>query len=122
MRSSELVYLSAVELGRLYRERVVSPVEVVEATLEQVGAVEPRVRAFVTVTGELALEQARVAEKAFAGGEPGLLEGVPFSIKDLTPTRGVRTTRGSLLWKDWVPDFDAPVVERAYAAGGVLLG
>lgn len=122
MDQSELVYLSAVELSRLFRERALSPVEVVEATLAQIEAVDQAVRAFVTVTADIAREQARGAERAFSAGEPRLLEGIPFSIKDLTPTRGIRTTRGSLLFKDWVPDFDALPVERAYAAGGVLLG
>ena len=121
-QSSDLVYLSAIELRKLFRERVLSPVEVVEATLERIDAVNPAVRALVTVTHEVALAQARESEKAFAIGEPQLLEGIPFSVKDLTPTRGIRTTRGSLLWKDWVPDFDAPAVERALASGGVLLG
>src|SRR6185437_16218174 len=122
MPHSELVYRSALELGQLYRQRALSPVEVVEATLERIEQIEPRVNAFITVTAELALSQAREAEKAFAEGTARQLEGIPFSIKDLTPTRGIRTTRGSLLWQDWVPDFDATVVQRVYAAGGVLLG
>lgn len=122
MPVSELVYRSAVELAELYRQRALSPVEVVQATLESIEEANPSINAFITVTGDLALEQARAAEKAFGAGAPRILEGIPVSIKDLAPTRGVRTTRGSLLWQDWVPDFDASVVERVYAAGGLLLG
>ena len=81
-----------------------------------------RINAFVTVTPELALRQARAAETAYAQGHAGPLAGIPFTLKDLTPTRGIRTTRGSELYRDWVPDYDAPVAERLYAAGGVLLG
>ncbi|MBT6146073.1 MAG: amidase, partial [Gemmatimonadetes bacterium] len=100
-----------------------SPVEVTRAILDRLEAVEPALNAFVTVTAELALEQAAIAERAFAdGGEPSLLAGIPFSLKDLTATRGIRTARGSLLYADWIPEEDAPVAERMLAAGGVLLG
>ena len=69
------------------------------------------------------MDQATAAERAYAaGGTPGPLAGVPYSIKDLTPTKGVRTARGSLLDPDWIPDYDAPVVARMAEAGGVLLG
>ena len=68
------------------------------------------------------MQQATAAERAYADGTAGPLAGVPVSIKDLTPTRGIRTARGSLIDPDWVPDFDAPIVERLYAAGAVMLG
>jgi aspartyl-tRNA(Asn)/glutamyl-tRNA(Gln) amidotransferase subunit A len=122
MPPSELLYRSATELRRLYRERALSPVEVVESTLAWTEAANPRLNAFITVTRELALRQARAAEAEYASESGRPLAGVPVSIKDLTPTRGIRTTRGSLLSQDWVPDFDAAVVERVYAAGGVLIG
>jgi aspartyl-tRNA(Asn)/glutamyl-tRNA(Gln) amidotransferase subunit A len=122
MPPSELLYRPATELRQLYRERAVSAVEVAETTLAWIEEANPRLNAFITVTRELALRQARAADKALASGTARLLEGVPVSIKDLTPTRGVRTTRGSLLTQDWIPDFDAVVVERVYAAGGVLIG
>lgn len=123
MRPEDVTYLPAVELRRRYQARELSPVEVVEATLSRVETYNPGLNALVTVTPELALEQARAAERAYAGQDnPGPLAGIPFSIKDLTPTRGIRTARGSLLDPDWVPEEDAPVVERLYAAGGVMLG
>lgn len=120
--SESIAYLSASELIAQYTARALSPVEVTQALLERVHRVNPTINAFVTVTPELALEQARAAERAYAAGEAGPLAGVPFSIKDLTPTRGIRTARGSLVDPDWTPEEDAPVVERLYAAGGVMLG
>ena len=118
----ELCYLPALKLRNLYRRRELSPVEVTQAILARVDALQPRLNAFVTVTGDRALEQARAAERAYRDGNAGPLAGIPLSIKDLVPTRGVRTTMGSLLHADWVPDFDAPVVERLLGAGAVLLG
>lgn len=123
MDAQELWYLSALELRRLYLARALSPVEVAQALLERIDRLNPTVNAFVTVTADLAMEQALRAEREYAAGrsDPPLL-GIPVSLKDLTATKGIRTTRGSLLWKDWVPDFDAPVAERVYQAGAVMLG
>lgn len=119
----ELCFLTALELRNRYRSRELSPVEVTGAILRRIERLNPRLVAFITVTAEVALEQARTAEHAYApGGTPGSLAGVPISIKDLTPTKGIRTTRGSLLYQDWVPDEDPPFMERVYAAGAVLLG
>ena len=123
MANEDLIYLSAVELRRRYRSRELSPVEVVAATFDRIGAVNPALNALVTVTPELAMTQAQAAERAYAGpAEPGPLAGIPISIKDLTPTKGIRTARGSLLDPNWVPTEDAPIVERLYAAGAVMLG
>ncbi len=122
-RETEICYLSALELRERYRRRELSPVEVTEAILRRIERYNPTYVAFITVPADTAIAQARAAEQAYAaGGEPRLLEGIPVSIKDLTPTKGIRTTRGSLLYKDWIPEEDAPFVERIYAAGGVLLG
>ncbi len=119
----ELCFLTALELCARYRDRSLSPVEVTEAILRRIERLNPRLVAFITVTAELALEQAQAAEQAYApGGRPEMLAGIPISIKDLTPTRGIRTTRGSLLYEHWEPDEDAPFVERCYAAGAVMLG
>jgi aspartyl-tRNA(Asn)/glutamyl-tRNA(Gln) amidotransferase subunit A len=121
--STELAYLSALELVDLYRTRRLSPVEAAGATLDRIERLNPRLVAFITVTPELALEQARAAEARYGAGQPnGPLDGVPVSIKDLTPTKGIRTTKGSLIDPDWVPDFDPPFMERVYAAGAVMLG
>lgn len=121
--ATELCYLSAMELRQLYAARALSPVEVTRAVLERTERLNPSLTAYVTVTADLAMDQARAAERAYAAGRTDQpLLGVPFSLKDLTATKGIRTTRGSLLWKDWVPGADAPIVERLYAAGGVLIG
>jgi aspartyl-tRNA(Asn)/glutamyl-tRNA(Gln) amidotransferase subunit A len=121
--SESTAYLSASELIDGFATRQFSPVEVAKETLDRIDRLNPVVNAFTTISRELALEQAREAERAYApGGTPGPLAGVPVSIKDLTPTRGIRTARGSLIDPDWVPDEDAPVVERLYAAGAVMLG
>ncbi len=123
MSDADLSYLTATELRKLYLERRISPVEVTRVTLERITALNPKLNAFVTVTADRAMRDALRAEQAYAaGGDVPSLAGIPYSLKDLTPTKGIRTTKGSLLWKDWVPDFDTPIVERLAAAGGVLLG
>ena len=119
---SEPWALSAVELRALYARRTLSPVEVARAVLDRLESLEPRLRAFVTPTPQLALSQAAAAERAYAEGAAGPVAGVPVSIKDLTATAGIRTTRGSLLHAGDVPAEDAPLVERLYRAGAVMLG
>ena len=117
------VTLSATELAERIRRRELSPVAVVRAFLDRIAAVDGELGAYCTVTAEQALDEARAAEAALAGGAPtGPLHGVPVSIKDLVFTRGVRTTRGSAIYADLVPDEDAPVVERLRAAGAISLG
>lgn len=118
----ELCFLSATELLEQYRRRALSPVEVVDAVLEQIERLDPAVRAFLTVTAEQARRQAIEAEYAYAHGDRRPLLGVPVSIKDVTPVAGVRWTSGSLLWKDRIAEEDAPIVERLRAAGAILLG
>ena len=119
---TEFHTMSATELIAGYRDRSFSPVDVTEAILGRIEQLDPKVNAFVTETPELAIEQAKAAEAAYRNGEAAPLAGVPTSIKDLTVTKGIRTTRGSLLFADWTPDFDPPVMERIYASGAVMLG
>ncbi len=123
LSSDELAYVSAVDLGRRFRERTISPVEVTDTLLERIERLNPTLNSFITVTHDVARRQAREAEAALARGEtdPPLL-GIPLSLKDMLPTKGIRTTSGSALERDSVPDFDAPVAERVYEAGAVLLG
>ncbi len=123
MDQTELCYLSAQDLLRRYQRRELSPVEVTEAVLERIEQLEPQLNAYVTVTVDLAMEQARIAESMYQerADIPPLL-GVPTSLKDLTPTAGIRTTRGSLLYENWVPDYNAPFAERLFEAGVVMLG
>ena len=123
MTSTDLCYLSARQLRDLYQKGEVSPVEVTEAILRRMDELNPTLNAFITTTPELALKGARIAEQAYQTGEsPPPLAGIPTSIKDLVSMTGVRTTRGSLLYKDWVPDYDAPIIERLHEAGAVMLG
>lgn len=117
-----VIYASGTELIERYKSRALSPVDVTRTILERIDRLNPTINAFVTVTHDLAMTQAAQAEAAYARGDAGPLAGVPISIKDLTPTKGIRTARGSLLSADWVPEEDAPVVERLYAAGVVMLG
>jgi aspartyl-tRNA(Asn)/glutamyl-tRNA(Gln) amidotransferase subunit A len=121
---SEAVWeLSAVGLRERYLAGELSPVEVTRALLDRIAERNGALNAFITVTPEIALRQARAAERAYREGESAApLLGVPVSIKDLTWTRGVRTTFGSPLYADFVPDRDAPVVERLRDAGAVMLG
>ena len=95
--ANELCFLSATELIQRYRSRDLSPLEVTQAVFDQIANVNPKIHAFVTVTPEEALHAAVEAEKAYAEGVAGPLAGVPISLKDLTATEGVRTTRGSRL-------------------------
>ena len=118
----EVCWLSAIALRERYRRRELSPVEVAAAVLERIDRVNPALTAYVTITRDLALAQAGKAGRAYDAGEAGPLAGIPISIKDLTPTKGIRTTRGSLMDPDWVPDYDPPFVERVYTAGAVMLG
>ena len=123
MSDTELCYLSAVDLRQRFERRELSPVEVAEATLRRIETLNPSLNAYITVTAERALDDARVAETQYESGDPvPPLAGIPGSLKDLTATKGVRTTRGSLLTADWVPDFDAPLAESLQRAGMVLLG
>ena len=120
---TELAWMSMGELARLVATKAVSPVEVVQAHLDRIAALDGTLRAFVTVTGEAALAGAKAAETAVMARESlGPLHGVPVGLKDLYCTKGVRTTGGSRILGDWVPAEDATVVTRLAAAGALMLG
>ncbi len=119
----ELVWRPATELAALIRSKQISPVELTEAVLARIDALNPRLNAFCLVAHDLARRGAREAEIAVTKAEPlGALHGVPLSIKDVIFTRGLRTTGGSRLFAEAVPDDDAVVVGRLRAAGAVILG
>jgi aspartyl-tRNA(Asn)/glutamyl-tRNA(Gln) amidotransferase subunit A len=123
MTEHDLVFTPAIALAEAIRQRRVSPVEVMDAVLARIEATQPRLNAFVTVTGERAREEAKAAEdRVMRGLSQGPLNGVPFSVKDLTWTKGVRTTMGSVAFVDFVPDEDAVPVARLKAAGAILIG
>ena len=121
--SSELCFLTATELARRIRERALSCEEVMRAHLEQIERVNPEVNALVTLLPERALQGAREADRRLRAGEAvGPLHGLPVGHKDLIPTQGIRTTFGSPIYKDHVPDEDGVLVERVRAAGAILIG
>ncbi|HEU5196298.1 MAG TPA: amidase [Methylomirabilota bacterium] len=120
----DLHWQPATTLARLIRTKKVSPVEVLTSILDRIDKLNPRLNAFVTLTAEQARREARAAERALTrrSAKLGPLHGVPFSVKDLVITRGVRTTFGTPIYRDNVPTEDAPIVARLKAAGGILLG
>ena len=118
MRERDLCFTPATELVRLFRARKVSPLEVMQAVLGRIDQVNPAVNAYVTVAREGALRAARAATNVLKrGAKLRPLHGVPVSIKDLTPTKGIRTTWGSKIFEQHVPEEDALIVERLKAAG-----
>ncbi|MCJ2073254.1 amidase [Methylobacterium sp. J-030] len=117
----DIVFSDATRLAELIRTRQVSPVEVVQAHLDRIEAVDPKVNAIVTVA-EGALAAAKEAEAAvMAGRDLGPLHGVPFTVKDSIDTAGVMTQRGSPIFRGRTPDTDATSVARLKKAGGILL-
>jgi amidase len=123
MAARDLTFTPAVELVKLYRARKASPLEVMQAVLARIDAVNPAVNAVVTLARESALWEARRATALLRRNAPlRALFGVPVGIKDLAQTKGLRTTFGSTLYKDHVPDEDALVVERLRAAGAIVVG
>jgi len=115
--------LSLAEASQLVRAKKISPVELTQACLRRIEQLNPKLNAFITVTADTALTEARAAEAEIRGGRwKGPLHGMPTALKDLVDTAGVRTTAGSALFKDRVPSQDAEVVRRLKAAGAVFLG
>ncbi len=123
VNKSEIPFLSATELSRLIRTREVSPVEATEAYLARIESVDGKLNSYITVCQDEALAAARQAEQEIAnGGYLGPMHGIPVAVKDQFWTRGIRTTNGSTIQKDFVPDEDATVVANLKQAGAVLLG
>jgi aspartyl-tRNA(Asn)/glutamyl-tRNA(Gln) amidotransferase subunit A len=122
-KSTDVTGLSLQEAAAMVRRKAVSPVELTQACLARIERLNPALNAFITVTAEQALREARDAEAEIQKGKwRGPLHGVPVALKDLFDTAGVRTTAGSGVFKDRVPQQDAEVVRRLRAAGAVLLG
>ena len=123
MSDLDLAYTPATELARRIRSGALSPVTVVENSLVRIGEVNPTLNCFCFTYPEEARAKALAAERAVAAGEPlGPLHGVPIAIKDLTPTKGKRTTMGSRIYEHNVPDHDAAIVEKLLAAGAIMVG
>ncbi len=119
--SNDIIFSDATKLAELVRTKQVSPVEVVQAHLERIAAVNPKINAIVTLADD-ALKAAKAAEAAVLSGEElGPLHGVPFTVKDSIDSAGVLTQRGSPIFKGRLPDADATSVARMKKAGGILL-
>jgi len=122
MADASLTQKSARELASLIRSGAVSPLEVLDAHLDAIARINPKLNAIVTLAADAARTAAKRAEDAVTSGAPlGLLHGLPIGIKDITPTAGIRTTFGSPLYRDHVPVEDAEVVRRFKAGGAVIL-
>ncbi len=123
MTDTELLFMSATKAAALIRRKKLSPLEYVDAVLSAVDRLQPKLNCFVTVTAEQAREAAKAAEQAVMTGERlGPLHGIPVGVKDLLPTKGVRTTFGSVAFADHVPDRDDVLVTRLRAAGAIMIG
>jgi aspartyl-tRNA(Asn)/glutamyl-tRNA(Gln) amidotransferase subunit A len=123
METDELCYLDLSTAANLLQRREVSPVELVEAVLERIERINPLLNAFITVAAEEAREAARQSEGEIrAGSYRGPLHGVPLSLKDVFATRGMRTSYGSRILAEWVPERDATVAARLREAGAILIG
>ena len=123
MDKPDIPYLSATELSRMIESKEVSPVEATEAYLERIDRLDSKLNAFLTVCRDEAIQAAREAEQAIARGNYlGPMHGLPVAVKDQIYTKGVRTTAGSTVFKDFVPTEDATVMAKLKASGAVLLG
>ena len=123
MHDTSICFLTATEIVKKIRKGEISAVQTMEAHLAQIERINPQVNAIVTLVPELALEEDRKAdEKQAKGGNVGPLHGLPIAHKDLVPTKGIRTTFGSLVFQDFIPEEDALLVERLREAGAVMLG
>jgi aspartyl-tRNA(Asn)/glutamyl-tRNA(Gln) amidotransferase subunit A len=129
MTDSDLAFASIEEIGKLFRKRKLSPVDVTKLMLTRIEQLNPKLNAYITVTAELALTQAKKAERELFSPrtrkdhcDRGPLHGVPISLKDNIYTEGIRTTAGSKILKDFVPQYDAQIVVQLKEAGAVLLG
>jgi aspartyl-tRNA(Asn)/glutamyl-tRNA(Gln) amidotransferase subunit A len=121
--ATDLHYLSLTEAARLIEARRLSPVELTQAYLNRIEAVDGQLNAYLTVTAEQALAAAKAAEAEIAAGHyRGPMHGIPFALKDIYCTNGIRTTGHSRTRADYVPGFDATTVAKLYEAGAVLLG
>lgn len=123
MSDLDLCFTPATDLAAQIRAGKLSPVTLVENALARIAEVNPKLNCFCFVYADEALVQAKqLAEEAAAGRFRGPLHGVPYALKDLTPTKGKRTTLGSHAYENWVPDHDAPIAEALAQAGGILIG
>ena len=123
MNADELCFLSISDAAGLIQSRQLSPMELTRAHIDRVERTDSTLNAFITLLSEEAVERAKTAEEEIANGEyRGALHGIPIGLKDLYFTKGIRTTVGTKILRDFVPDYDATVTEKFAHAGAILLG
>lgn len=129
MTDTNLAFASIEQTAKLFRKRKLSPVELTKIMLTRIEQLNPKLNAYITISAELALEQAKKAESELFGPrgrkgrrDRGPLHGIPISLKDNIYTKDIRTTAGSKILKDFIPQHDAKVVAQLKEAGVVLLG
>jgi aspartyl-tRNA(Asn)/glutamyl-tRNA(Gln) amidotransferase subunit A len=121
--STDLHHLSITQAARLIQQRQLSPVELTQAYLDRIETYDPQLNAYLLVTADHAMDAARAAETEIAAGHyRGPMHGIPFALKDIYCTAGIRTTCHSRTRQDYVPTFDATTVSKLYQSGAVLLG
>ena len=121
--STDLAFMTIAEAARRIEKKQLSPVELTTALIQRAEALDPQLNAFLLPTADRALDQARAAEREISAGRyRGPMHGVPFALKDIYATAGIRTTGHSRTCIDTVPDFDATTVAKLHDAGGVLMG
>jgi aspartyl-tRNA(Asn)/glutamyl-tRNA(Gln) amidotransferase subunit A len=118
----ELYELTIEEARRLLKAKEISSVELTQAVLDRISAVEGKVDAFITISKKIALEQAKEADQKIASGDGGLLTGIPLAIKDVICTRGIPTTCGSQILENFKPPYNATVIRKLRKAGAVIVG
>ena len=122
-QSTDLHGLTITEAARLIEQRRLSPVDLTQAYLDRIEAIDPQLNAYLLVTADRALAQAQAAEAELAAGRyRGPMHGIPVALKDIYCTAGIRTTCHSRTRAEYVPAFDATTVTKLYEAGAVLLG
>ena len=123
MSENDLCFTPAADLVRAFRARKASPTEAMAAVFQRIKALNPALNAYVTLAEDQAMRAAKAATRALGKGKAlKPLHGVPVSIKDVTLTKGIRTTWASKIYKDFVPAEDALVVQRLKAAGAIVIG
>src|ERR1044072_2891040 len=123
MSGDDLCFLPATDLRERIGRKEISPLEVTRALLARAERLQPELNCFITLCADEALAEAKSAERRIVSGDPvRMLEGIPFTVKDIVNTKGVRTTFGAIPFRDNVPDHDAVSVARLRAAGAILVG
>ena len=116
-------FKSIKEIQNLYKKKQLSPVEMTELYIDRIQKLNGKLNAYLTYSFDHAIDKAKLAEKEIqSGNNKGLLHGIPVAVKDLELTKGIRTTSGSLIHKDRIPDSDSIVVERLKANNAIILG